>query len=56
MGYYWDKQPASRVIKDPDARHTGSCTVVSTNLTPHTYHFAAPIFFGLAGDCPLWDF
>jgi hypothetical protein len=34
MGYYWDKRPASRVIKTQTL--AGSGTVVSTNLTPHT--------------------
>jgi hypothetical protein len=37
MGYYWDKQPASRVIKTQTLAYTGSGTVVSTNLTPHRY-------------------
>jgi hypothetical protein len=56
MGYCWDKQPASRVIKTQTLAHTGSCTVVSPKLTPHTYQFAAPIFFGLAGGLPALGF
>ncbi len=37
MGYFWDKQPASRVIKSQTLAYTGRGTVVSTNLTAQSY-------------------
>jgi len=37
MGYYWDKQPASRVIKTQTLSYTGSGMVVSTNFASQTY-------------------
>src|SRR5215831_20402574 len=37
MGFYFDKQPSSRVIKTQTIAYTGAGTAVSTNFTPQTY-------------------
>jgi hypothetical protein len=37
MGNYFDRQPASRVIKMQNLAWTGSGTLVSTNFTGQTY-------------------
>jgi hypothetical protein len=48
MGFQWDKQPASRIIKFQNLAWAGTGTVASTNFTAQTYQIR------ICSQIPIW--